>query len=163
MTTPARERMVRTIWRRQRIAGWASGVIGSAVVFMGIGFLIPIFLNPNQRSEVALENLPIVIVSVTGGGLLLMWISLRGSDDAFGWALEGREPTEQEQRLALRLATARGLPLGDDLVSGRGGAGAVQSRSLPGLRRRRGRRDLDGRRDRRRHSSTSCSSASSAR
>ena len=94
--------MVRTIWRRQRIAGWASGVIGSAVVFMGIGFLIPIFLNPNQRSEVALENLPIVIVSVTGGGLLLMWISLRGRDDAFGWALEGREPDEQEQRLALR-------------------------------------------------------------
>jgi len=102
MTREARERMVRGVWRRQRLAGWASGVVGAAVVFAGIGFLIPIFLSPDHREDVALENLPLVMASVVVGGLVLMWISLRGRDDAFGWALEGRDPDEHEQRLALR-------------------------------------------------------------
>jgi adenylate cyclase len=98
----ARERLVRGIWRRLRLVGWLSGVIGATVVFVAIGFLITVFLDPSERGELGRENAPWVVGLVVFAGLVINWLQERDKSSVFGWALEGRDPDEREQQQVLR-------------------------------------------------------------
>ena len=99
-----RERLIRRTIRDLTVVGWGSAVIGSAVVFTTIGFLFPIFFDPAQRSDLGRENLPLVVAIVLVGGVVVTWIGRRDRV-AFDWIREGREPTEDEHSLTLRLAS----------------------------------------------------------
>jgi hypothetical protein len=49
------DRLVRSIVRRIRVVGWIASLMGAAAVFIAIGFLIPIFHDPAQRTTSALR------------------------------------------------------------------------------------------------------------
>jgi adenylate cyclase len=98
-------RLVDAILRRIRLVGWAAGVMGAAVVFIAIGFLIPIFYDPAERNALGRENLPLVAVMVLVGGAAITWLFGRDLKTALAWIREGREPDEREHQLTLRLAS----------------------------------------------------------
>jgi adenylate cyclase len=99
------QRLVRTTIRRMRLVGWAAVVMGAAVVFMAVGFLIPIFSDAGERDHIGRESLPVVALVVLVGGAAFTWIFNRDLRAALGWISEGREPSEREHRLALGLAS----------------------------------------------------------
>ena len=99
-----RERIVRRTIRTLNVVGWGSAVIGATVVFIGIGFLVPIFFDPAQRTDLAWENLPLVVGTVLVGGVVVNWLGIR-DQAAFHWIREGREPDDGEHSLTLRLAS----------------------------------------------------------
>jgi adenylate cyclase len=101
VTPEGRERLVRSVWHRQRVVGWLSCVIGAVVVFVTIGFLIAVFLDPAERGDLGRQNAPWIAAAVVLGGLSITWLLERHKWAAFGWVLEGREPEEQEQRMVL--------------------------------------------------------------
>ena len=78
---------------------------GALVAFFSVGFLIPIFYDPAQREEIGREMAPLVIASVVIGSLVTTRLAKRDREKALGWVTEGREPTEDEHRLTLTLAT----------------------------------------------------------
>ncbi len=42
--------------------GWIAGAVGSIVVFLTIGFLIPVFIDPGERWSLGVLNAPLVLV-----------------------------------------------------------------------------------------------------
>jgi adenylate cyclase len=99
----ARERFLSAINRRLFWIGWLANAAGVAVVVTAIAFLIPIFLK-NSTATTGLWELPVTVVCFVIAGLILGWASRRGQRAALGWVAEGREPSEREHRLTLRLA-----------------------------------------------------------
>jgi adenylate cyclase len=105
VTAEEGSRLVGAVARRIRLFGWAATLIGAAVVFLAIGFLIPIFYDPGERDAIGRENLPIVVALVVGlsvAGTLLLGPYL---NSALAWLREGRAPDEREHRLTLSLAS----------------------------------------------------------
>ena len=90
--------------RIQRI-GWTVNGAGALVTFLSVGFLIPIFLDPDERVELGLINGPLVAVSVLIGGNVLLRLARRDREEALGWLAEGREPDDREHSLTLRFAS----------------------------------------------------------
>lgn len=103
MTPDETKRLVSRVGRRLNWFGWLASVGGSAVVFMSIGFLIPIFFDPSQRDSIGRENLPIVIALLPILGIGVSWLFRRERERAIAWIVSGREPTEEEQARTLRL------------------------------------------------------------
>jgi adenylate cyclase len=103
MTPDQSRRLVESIGRRLSWLGWIAGTIGSAVVFMSIGFLIPIFFDADQRGPLGRENLPIVVVMTVALGIAVMLLFRREFGLAVRWIREGREPTREEHRRTLSL------------------------------------------------------------
>jgi adenylate cyclase len=101
MTAAERRRLPDVIGGRLLCLGWVAGSIGAAIVFVTIGFLIPVFYDPGHRSDIGQENLPAVLAMVVLGGLVLTKILKRGQRRAFTWIAADREPTEEEHRRAL--------------------------------------------------------------
>jgi adenylate cyclase len=97
--------VVDAILRRIRLVGWVAGVMGAAVVFIAIGFLIPIFHDPAQRNHLGAEALPWVVATLLTGGITITWLFGRDLRAALAWIREGRDPDEREHRLTLRLAS----------------------------------------------------------
>jgi adenylate cyclase len=98
------ERFVNAVGRRLKLVGWSAGLIGTAVVFVAIGFLIPIFYDPAERDDIGREALPWVLGSAVVGGAALTWLMRRDVKSALAWIREGREPDEREHHLTLQLA-----------------------------------------------------------
>jgi adenylate cyclase len=88
---------------RQRChrAGWLACGAGSLVVVAVIGFLIPIFGDPEDHLRIALINLPFMTAYFVVAGLVITAMTNRRLDQAFGWLVEERPPDEQEHRLTL--------------------------------------------------------------
>ncbi len=84
--------------------GWTAGAVGSVVVFLTIGFLIPVFIDPGERWSLGVLNAPLVVVYFLVAGLALDRYLARHFDGAVAWIVEGRAPDEREHRAALRLA-----------------------------------------------------------
>jgi len=84
--------------------GWIAGAVGSVVVFLTIGFLIPVFIDPGERWSLGVLNAPLVLVYFLVAGFALDRYLARHFDGAVAWIVEGRSPDEREHRAALRLA-----------------------------------------------------------
>src|SRR5215207_5234441 len=118
MSPEERKRLVRTVARRAEWQGWVANLIGAAVVFIAIGFLLAVFFGAAESEELGRKNLPFVLVVVPLLGLLMMWITRRRRATTLAWVIDGREPSERERRLTLglpafvALLTAAGWALG---------------------------------------------------
>ncbi len=84
--------------------GWIAGVAGAVVVFNLVGFLIPIFIDADERAELALLHAPLLAGYVLVVGFISMRISQRQFDQRTRWLSEGRAPDAEEHRLTLRMA-----------------------------------------------------------
>jgi adenylate cyclase len=103
MDTPGAVLVEQTRWRLAR-AGWFANAAGGLAVFFSIGFLIPVFSDPDERWSLGLLNAPIVLGYFLVVGLLSDWLSKRYLRSALDWIVQGRVPDEQEHTRTLRLA-----------------------------------------------------------
>jgi adenylate cyclase len=93
------------ISRRVYRLGWLVNVAGALVTFFSVGFMIPIFLDTDQAKELGMQSAPLTIAVVAIGGLILNKLAYRDRARALGWIAERREPTDDEHRLTLQLAS----------------------------------------------------------
>jgi adenylate cyclase len=113
-----RERLVRAVARRAEWQGWLANLVGVALVFLAVGFVLAVFFDASERDRLGRENLPIVVAGFLVFGGIVTWIIRRRREQALVWAIEGREPSERERRLTLGLpafvatVTAAGWTLG---------------------------------------------------
>jgi adenylate cyclase len=105
MSPEQANRLVDGVGRRLRLIGWTAGITGAVFVFNTIGFLIPIFYDPDERVALARENLPIVAAIVILGGVVIDRWARKYQSEAFDWIRKGREPTVREHRMTLRVAS----------------------------------------------------------
>src|SRR3954463_15204094 len=96
--------LVHEVNRRLAIVGWVAGAAGSAVVFLSIGFLIPIFLDPDDRLRLGLINAPLILVYLFAIGFVIRRLTRRHLLRTTEWLVEDREPDEREHRRTLALA-----------------------------------------------------------
>jgi adenylate cyclase len=87
--------------RRQLQAAMVANAAGSVVVFMSIGFLIPLFTDPDRRDELAALNGAIALATLVAAQLFGIR-ALRGTRERISaWVVAGRKPTAEERREAL--------------------------------------------------------------
>jgi len=96
--------LVDDVRRRLTVIGWLTGAAGAVVVFNSIGFLIPIFIDPDDRVELGVFNGPLVALYVLVSGFLLMHHARRHLTKTLRWVAEGREPDDREHRQTLKLS-----------------------------------------------------------
>jgi adenylate cyclase len=106
----ARRRFLETIDRRLFWIGWLANAVGLVVVVAAVGFLIRV-LDDNSIRD-GLWQLPVLAAYFVIAGGILSWHSRRYQARALGWIADGREPTDEEHRLTLRLAFAEVLATG---------------------------------------------------
>jgi adenylate cyclase len=104
MNEPSGAAVVRRVGARLRWVGWVSGAAGAFVVFLSVGFLIPIFIEAEQREELALLNGPLIAAYLLIAGVVLTKLSDRHLDRTLAWVVEGRTPGPREHERTLRLA-----------------------------------------------------------
>jgi adenylate cyclase len=97
-------RLVRQVGRRLLWLGWIACTAGTVIIFNAIGFLIPVFIDADERTDLALLNAPLVAAYLVVAGALLTKYSYRHVSGALAWVGEGRDPDEREHRLTLGLA-----------------------------------------------------------
>ena len=96
--------MIAQLNRRLTWLGWIGGAVGAVVIFLAIGFLIPVFIDPGERGDLALLNAPLIVLYVVVVGGLLTRHAARHLARTLAWVEEGREPDEDEHRQTLGLA-----------------------------------------------------------
>jgi adenylate cyclase len=96
--------VVRDMQRRLTRLQWIAGAVGGVVLFWAVGFLIPIFVDPDDRTELGLLNAPVIVAYIVLTGLFLTRIGRRQTAEALAWIAEDRPPTEYEHRRTLDLA-----------------------------------------------------------
>jgi adenylate cyclase len=89
--------------RLARLA-WIASAVGAIFVFNSIGFLIPIFLDPDDRTRLALTNAPAIVAYLVVFGFLIRRHTSRHLGRTLAWIVEDREPDEREHRRTLNLA-----------------------------------------------------------
>ena len=85
--------------------GWTTAGCGALVVFVAIGFLVPLFGSLNQLARLGLVNGPLVALYVTVSGIVIARYVRRHATQALAWTREDRPPSEREHYDTLRLAT----------------------------------------------------------
>jgi adenylate cyclase len=121
-------RLVCDIRRRLTLLGWIANGVGAFVVFQSIGFLIPIFLDPDRRWDLALLNGPVIIGLLVAAGLVVTKYGNRHLAASLDWIAEGRKPDDQEHRRTLLLAR-----FGTKLVAAGWLAGGILFATLNGI------------------------------
>ena len=76
-------RELRDVTRRIVRTGWIVNAVGGAVTFASIGFLIPIFIEPNDAAKLGVRNGPGVLLALVVGGYVLSRWSVRDQRRAF--------------------------------------------------------------------------------
>ena len=95
--------LVRQTTKRLVGLGWFANAVGTTVVFVAIGFLITVFFDSEQASQLGEENLPITIGAVALFGIAMTVFLKRRRAAALKWLVEEREPTPEEHRMTLGL------------------------------------------------------------
>jgi adenylate cyclase len=90
--------------RRVHWVGWLANAAGSVLVLCSIGFLIPILAADEDMAEIALLNLPFMVVYFFLAGAVISWLSDRRINEGLGWLAEERSPDKRERRLTLGFA-----------------------------------------------------------
>lgn len=96
--------LVRDVNCRLARLGWVSSLIGAVVVFNSVGLLIPIFLDPGERTRLALINAPLIAIYLLIYGGVVRRGLRRHVKNTLSWLEEGRKPSESEHRRTLSLA-----------------------------------------------------------
>jgi adenylate cyclase len=96
--------LLRETQRRVNRVGWVANGLGTLVVAGSIGFLIPVFIDPDDLFQLALLNAPLIVVVFVAIGLGIAHHTKRHLADTLAWLVEGREPDEREHRQTLNLA-----------------------------------------------------------
>jgi adenylate cyclase len=81
-----------------------TGVAGAIVVFIAIGFLIPVFINAHDTPRLALISGPLVAAYLVVSGLTINRVFGRHLARAVSWIVADRPPDEREHRMTLGLA-----------------------------------------------------------
>jgi adenylate cyclase len=97
-------RLARETAARLGMLGWIASAVGASFVFVSIGFLIPIFTDPDDRDYLALVNAPLIVVFLVVVGLVVTRYRDRHFKRTLAWLSEGRAPDKREHRDTLRLA-----------------------------------------------------------
>jgi adenylate cyclase len=97
-------KLVRDIRRRLTWLGWGAGAAGVFIVFQSVGFLIPIFLEPDRREELGVLNAPLVVAYALATGFVVTRHRDRHLVRALGWIVDERPPNDREHALTLGLA-----------------------------------------------------------
>ena len=97
-------RLADDIRRRLFWQGWIANGIGILLIFNLVGFLIPIFVDPSDRTALGLQNAPIVLAYAVISGFITTRLTRRKVESSLAWITEGREPSQDEHRETLRLA-----------------------------------------------------------
>jgi adenylate cyclase len=87
------------------VIGWSAGGSGALVVFVAIGFLVPLFASLHELIRLALVNGPLVLAYLIVSGLLIRTGFGRHVDRTLAWVREQRLPDEREHEQTLALAT----------------------------------------------------------
>jgi adenylate cyclase len=113
----ARGRFLAEVDRRLTWVGWLSNGVGMVVIGLAITFLLPVFLDDITWTT-GLWQLSLTPVGFLAAGFSLTSYGRRAQAAALGWIAEGREPTEHEHELTLRLARTEVLAAGAVWVVG---------------------------------------------
>ena len=97
-------RLLSAVSRRIFRVAWIVNAVGGLVTFASVGFLIPVFFDPDEASRLGVRNAPLLVLALALGGWVLTRLSTRDQRRALAWIAEGRAPTEAEHRLTLTLA-----------------------------------------------------------
>ena len=89
---------------RLSLIGWSAGAGGALVVFLAIGFLVPLFGSVHQLAQQALVNAPLAALYFLIAGTVMMRHFGRHANRALAWVREDRPPTEREHADTLGLA-----------------------------------------------------------
>jgi adenylate cyclase len=98
------EQLVREIERKLTIKGWLTSFIGFLVVVATVAFMMPVFLDSDDRLSWALLNAPLWACGFVFTGIGITIVNRRYSAEALPWLVEGRDPTEREHELTLKMA-----------------------------------------------------------
>ena len=109
MTRDEGSRLVEAVSRRVVLNGLVATMAGVVVVFVAIGFLIPIFYDPAERGDLFWENLPYALAVIVIGSAATPLVTRREVSSTLAWVREGREPDEREHRLTLNIASRLAL------------------------------------------------------
>lgn len=90
--------------RRLLRLGWASGAGAAVVLFVSVGFLIPVFIDPADRVQLGLVNGPLIAAYIVVAGVLITRHMDRHLARTLEWVVQERAPDEREHRQTLRLA-----------------------------------------------------------
>ena len=85
--------------------GWTTAGAGALVVFLAIGFLVPLFGSLHQFARLTLINGPLVIAYLALSGVLVTRHFGRRVSSALAWVREDRPPDRREHEQTLGLAT----------------------------------------------------------
>src|SRR5918996_364253 len=106
-----RERFLADVDRRLSLVGWLANTAGIVVIVAAVSFMLPVFLG-DMDPTTGLWQLGVGAVAFVAAGFGLSWYGRRAQAAALGWIADGREPTEREHELTLRLATTEVLAAG---------------------------------------------------
>jgi adenylate cyclase len=96
-------RLAEATWRRATLLGWLANLIGIAVVFLAVGFLLAVFFDSKQRDDLGQDAIPVMAIGIPILFVAVTWILTRERRAALAWLYEGREPTTDEHRRTLRI------------------------------------------------------------
>jgi adenylate cyclase len=96
--------LIRNVETRLTWLSWVASGAGTVVVFISIGFLIPIFGDADERTDLALFNGPLVAAYLLIYGLGVQRHANRRLRRTLQWVAEGRDPDQRQHRRTLELA-----------------------------------------------------------
>jgi adenylate cyclase len=105
-SAPDRSQLPRPDLIRIRLShiGWTAAGAGTLVVFLAIGFLVPLFGSLHQLGRLVLINGPLVAVYFLLSAVLITRRFGRRVSEALAWVREDRPPDEREHQDTLGLA-----------------------------------------------------------
>jgi adenylate cyclase len=105
-SAPDRSQLPRPDLIRIRLShiGWTAAGVGTLVVFLAIGFLIPLFGSLHQLGRLSLINGPLVALYFVLSAVAITRRFGRRVSEALAWVREDRPPDEHEHMATLGLA-----------------------------------------------------------
>ncbi len=91
---------------RLSLTGWITAGSGTVVVFLAVGFIVPLFAGLHQLARLAVINAPLVVVYFIVVSVFITRRYGRYVSDALAWLRDDRPPDEREHAQTLRLATS---------------------------------------------------------
>jgi adenylate cyclase len=86
------------------LTGWSTAGVGTIVVFVAIGFLVPLFTGVHQLARLVVINAPLVAIYFVLASSVITRRFGRHVSDTLAWLRTDRPPDEREHAQTLQLA-----------------------------------------------------------